>query len=99
MEKTISLEEITTENIFELSEKDVSDLLNKVICDLPKDSRSYYVNIISSAFEFRSISAKKPLLKEELGMYGFKFYAIPCNKKLIMGVKRKALKKAVNCVS
>lgn len=92
MEKKISLEELTPENVLELSEEDVSNLLIKVVEDLPKEKRSQYVNIISSAFEFRSISTKNRNLKGDLTYFGFKFFAIPYNKNLIMGIKRKPVK-------
>jgi hypothetical protein len=90
MEKeVISLEQLSTENVLKLSEEDVSNLLNKIISDLPKERRSNYVSILNSAFEFRSISAKSRTLKGDLSLYGFKFFSIPYNNRLIMGVKRK----------
>lgn len=90
MEKEIiPLEELTPENVVKLSEEDVSNLLNKVISDLPKERRAPYVAIISSFFEFRSISSRNRNLKGDLSIYGFKFFPIPYNNKLIMGIKRK----------
>lgn len=91
MEKEIiPLEELTPENVVKLSEEDVSNLLNKVISDLPKERRAPYVAVISSVFEFRSISSKNRSLKGDLSIYGFKFFPIPYNPKLIMGIKRKS---------
>jgi len=90
MEKEIiSLEELTPEKVLKLSEEDVSKLLSKIVSDLPKEKRSGYVNIINTAFEFRSISSKSRSLKGDLSLYGFKFFSIPYNNKLIMGVKRR----------
>ena len=90
MEKRIiSLEELTLEKVLKLSEEDVSKLLSKIVSDLPKEKRSGYVNIINTAFEFRSISSKSRSLKGDLSLYGFKFFSIPYNNKLIMGVKRR----------
>jgi hypothetical protein len=90
MEKEIiSLEELTLEKVLKLSEEDVSKLLSKIVSDLPKEKRPGYVNIINTAFEFRSISSKSRSLKGDLSLYGFKFFSIPYNKKLIMGVKRR----------
>lgn len=90
MGNKLSLEELTAENILALSEKEVSDLLTIDIHKLPKEERTYYVNLISKAFDFRSISAKNKKLKGDLGMFGFKFFPIPNDNNFIMGIKRKA---------
>jgi hypothetical protein len=92
MENKIVLEKLTQENVLELSEEDVSGLLIKTIIDLPKDKRSYYVKIINTAFEFRSISSKNRNLKGDLTIFGYKFFPIPNNKSLIMGIKRKSVR-------
>ncbi len=89
MEKEISLEELSFENVTALSEEDAFNLLMKVIFDAPKEKRQNYENIIGSIFEFRSISAKNRNLKGDLSMYGFKFFSIPANNKLIMGLRRR----------
>ena len=88
MGKTISLEELSPENIMELSEEDAFVLLN-IISDLPKEKQSYYENIITTTFEFRSISSSSRNLKGDLSMFGFKFFENPSNKKLLMGIRRK----------
>ncbi len=91
MKKVVmSLDELTPETVSKLSEEDVSGLLNKITSDLPKERRSEYVNIINTAFEFRSISAKSRSLKGDLAIYGFKFFPIPFNDKVLMGIKGKS---------
>jgi hypothetical protein len=93
MEKKISLEELTLENVLELSEEDVSDLLiEEATSDMPKEKKSYYVGIISNVFDFRSISAKNRGLKGDLSYFGFKFFTIPDNKMYIRGIRRKTAK-------
>lgn len=89
MGKHVTLEELTAENVLGLTEEEVSNLLYKEINELPKEKRSYYVNLINTAFEFRSISAKNRGLKGDLSMFGFRFFTIPNDSKYIMGIRRK----------
>ncbi|MBB4036193.1 hypothetical protein GGR21_002094 [Dysgonomonas hofstadii] len=84
-----SLFELTMDNVYDLSEENVSYLLNKLISDLPREKRPPYVNIISKAFDFRSIGSSNHTLKSDLMISGYKFFPIPYNNKLIMGVRRK----------
>jgi hypothetical protein len=89
MEKTITLEALTLENVKALSEEEVSNMLNKDILELPKEKQAFYSNIIRTAFDFRSVSKKNRTLKGDMTMYGFKFFTIPNNNSYIMGIKRK----------
>lgn len=89
MEKIASIKEITPENLCKLSREDVYDLLNTVVRGLPKEERSYYMDIIRTVFDFRSISPTKNYLRKDMIAYGYKFFPIPQNDKLIMGIKRK----------
>jgi len=93
MEKAVSLYELTRENIRDLSEEDISLLLNRLISDLPKAKRPPYVEIIDMAFDFRSISSNNNTLKGDLTISGFKFFPIPYNTKLVWGIRRKKEKK------
>ncbi|MDL2213477.1 hypothetical protein LJC72_01320 [Bacteroides sp. OttesenSCG-928-D19] len=87
--KVVELCEVTQENVHNFTEEEISLLLNKLVSDLPREQRAPYVQIINTAFDFRSISAKSNGLKKDLEMYGYKFFPIPANKKLVMGVRRK----------
>lgn len=87
--KNITLDELTSKNVNDLTEENVFYLLNTLICEFPREERPQYVNIISTAFDFRSIGSGNRTLKNDLEMSGYKFFQIPYNKKLIMGVKRK----------
>jgi len=89
MGKTISLEKLSLENVKELSEENAFVLLNSIISDLPKEKQPYYESIITTTFEFRSISSSSRNLKGDLSMFGFKFFENPSNKKLLMGIRRK----------
>jgi len=89
--KVISLYGLTMENVRELSEEDISYLLNRLVSDLPKEKRAKYVNIIGTAFDFRSIGMNNYSLKGDMTISGYKFFPIPYNNKLIMGVKRKSV--------
>jgi hypothetical protein len=93
MEKELTLDELTPENVTGLTEEEAFMLLNKVICELPREKRPYYENIISSAFEFRSISTKNKKLRGDLTMYGYAFFKIPHNDSLIMGMRRKSARR------
>ena len=88
-QKVFSFSDLTTENVSYLSEENVSILLNKLISDLPRARRPPYVEIINSAFDFRSIGISSHTLKSDLSTSGYKFFPIPYNNKLIMGVRRK----------
>jgi len=90
--KTISPVELTNENIWRLSEEDISYLLNKLVSDFPKEKRMPYVDIILMAFDFRSIGINNRELKSNMAISGYKFFPIPYNNKLIWGVKRKDCK-------
>jgi hypothetical protein len=92
--KVVSLNNLTMDNVRDLSEEDISYLLNKLISDLPKDRRPPYVEIISSTFDFRSIGASNQTLKGDLSISGYKFFQIPYNNKLVMGVRKKRIKNA-----
>lgn len=89
MKTLLSLDDLTVETVRELSEEDVFVLLTKEISGLDKEKRSGYMKIISSAFDFRSISSKNRSLKADLGIFGFKFFENPKDAKYVMGVKRK----------
>lgn len=89
--KTISFNELNLENVDNLSEEQVSNLLNKLVSELPRDRCGPYTNILSKAFDFRSIGSNNHALKGDLAISGFKFFPIPYNNKLIMGVKRKRI--------
>jgi len=90
MGKSISLEQLTMENVRELSEKEVSEMLNRLISDYPKSLRPQYTDILSSTFDFRSISSHKSDLKDKMVRSGYKFFPIPYNSKLVMAVKNKS---------
>jgi len=90
--RIMSPTELTTENVRELSEEDVSNLLNKLISDFPKTRRPFYISIISTMFDFRSISSNNRMLQGNLTVAGYKFFPIPYNSRLIWGIKRKLLK-------
>lgn len=89
MNKTLTIDQITPQNIELLSEEEIYDVLNIVIRSLPKEQRSEYVNILKQKFDFRSISPTKNYLRKDMIMYGYKFFDIPNNNQLIMGIKRK----------
>lgn len=92
--KVISLNDLTLENVSNLSEEDISYLLNRLVSDLPREKRLPYANIISTVFDFRSIGVTNHILKNDLTISGYKFFPIPYNNKLIMGVRRKKINKA-----
>jgi hypothetical protein len=85
----IALEELSSENVRNLTEENVAKMLNRLISDYPKEKRSQYVTILGSMFDFRSISSNKPELKRVMMNSGYKFFPIPYNKKLIMAIKNK----------
>jgi hypothetical protein len=84
----VTLENLSLENVWELSEKDVSTMLSRLISDYPKDRRPYFTEMLSLAFEFRSISANSNELKDKMTRSGYKFFPIPYNTKLIMAIKK-----------
>jgi hypothetical protein len=84
-------EEITIENVSKLSEEEVYNLLNTVIRNIPREKRSHYMNIVKTVYDFRSISPTKSYLKKDMMVYGYKFFSIPDNNELIMGIKRKGV--------
>lgn len=89
MEKITSIEELKPEDVGKLSEEDVHNLMYTLIIDLPKEKRSHYVDMLRVAFDLRSINLTKGYLKRDMMFYGYKFFPIPNNDKLIMGIKRK----------
>jgi len=92
MEKITSIEELRPEEVEKLSEEEVHDLMYTLIIDLPKEKRSHYVDMLRVAFDLRSTSPTKSYLKRDMIFYGYKFFPIPNNDKLILGVKRKIVK-------
>jgi hypothetical protein len=91
MERISSADQITQENIRQLSESDIYQVMDKVIRPLSASTRSQYMNVIRSGFDIRSISASKKELKKDMVLYGFKFFNITNNVNLILGIKKKNL--------
>jgi hypothetical protein len=89
--RNVTLEELSMDNVRKLSEKEVSDMLNRLISTYSKEKRPPYTTILSTSFEFKSIEAKHSELKEKMIKGGYKFFAIPYNSKLIMAVRKNAL--------
>lgn len=85
----IALEELSSENVRNLTEENVAQMLNRLISDYPKEKRSQYVTILGRMFDFRSISSNKPEIKRVMMNSGYKFFPIPYNNKLIMAIKNK----------
>jgi len=85
----LTLDELTLDNVSNLSEEKVSTIMSVDINKLAKEKRSQISNLICTAFDFRTISARNRTLKNDLGMFGFHFYPIPDNKHYLLGVKRK----------
>jgi hypothetical protein len=86
--KNIALEDLSMDNVRDLSEKEVSDMLCRLISDYPKEKRPRYTNILCSSFEFQYIESKNHVLKEKLIRSGFKFFVIPYNNNWIMAVRK-----------
>lgn len=87
--KIISFDQQRIDNVKNLEEEEKATLLNQLISDLPREKRLPYKQILSIVFEFRSISSKSSDLKRELIIAGYKFYPIPYNSKLVLGIKTK----------
>jgi len=89
--KTISLKELSLQNVKDLSEENVFDILFQLIKDYPKAERAYYTDILTKVFDFRSIHATNNNLKKEMSRSGYKFFNIPYNNKLIMAIRNKGI--------
>lgn len=89
MKKITSEEEITEQNIDNLTEEDAFDLIYTVINPLPAERRNVYVSLLKAKFDFRTIQAYKRTLKNDMILYGYKFFEHPNKECLIMGIKRK----------
>lgn len=88
--KKITVEnEITAENINNLTEEEVFDLLNGVISSLPTERRNPYLKLLKTVFDFRTIQSYKRNLKKDMMLYGYKFFQNPNKEDLIVGIKRK----------
>lgn len=73
MEETITLNNLSEQNVTTLNEAQVFPLL-KQIYELKSDNeRAGHLKILSNKFQFRYILAKKKLLKQELEMSGYVF--------------------------
>ena len=89
----INIKSLTLENVWNLSEDEVFHMVQKIQEYLPKEERSQYMKIIDTAFEFRSISAKRRDMKQSLTLLGFKFFKPENdnNSNIITGIfKRKS---------
>lgn len=89
MERISSADQITPENIRQLSESDVYQLMDEVLRSLASSTRSQCMNVIKSVFDIRSISPSKKSLKKDMVLYGFKFFTIPNNSNMILGIKKR----------
>jgi RNase adaptor protein for sRNA GlmZ degradation len=86
--KNIALEDLSMDNVRDLSEKEVSDMLSRLVSDYPKEKRPRYTNILCSSFEFKYIESRNHALKEKMLSSGFKFFGIPYNTNWIMAVRK-----------
>jgi len=93
----MNIENLTLENVWDLSEEDVFNMLQYIQVNLPKEEQLPFIKIIDTAFEFRSISSKRRDMRQSLALLGFKFFK-PVNDNsstMITGVyKRKSPNKS-----
>lgn len=89
MEHNISLNTLTQDTVTLMSEEEASVVLTKLVYELPREERTKYVNLVSTAFEFRSISAKNRSLRGDLSLFGFKFFPAQNDQNMLIGIKRK----------
>lgn len=84
----ITKEELTIANAKELTVAQAAELLNQIEQEPDKEKRSAYAQMLGSAFEFRSISARSRNLKHDLSFYGYQFFPIANNTSFIRGVRK-----------
>lgn len=90
MEQLLSLENLTEENVWNLSEEEAFTIVETLQADIPKEERPKYSRILEKAFEFRSISPRRRDLRQDLTHYGYKFFQGEGNKTYLTGIcKRK----------
>lgn len=88
----VNIDGLKVEDIDKLSEEEVHHLMYTQIAKLPKDHRSRYMDMLRTTFDLRSISPVKRNLRKDMMLYGYKFFPIPNNNDLIIGIKRKIVK-------
>lgn len=89
MKEITSENEITEENINELTEEEAFNLIYTTISPLPPEKRTIYVDLLKKRFDFRTIQSQKYMLKKDMMLCGYKFFNHPNKENFIMGVKRK----------
>lgn len=83
-------EELTEENVWNLSEEEAAQLIFHIQSDaVPKEKRGPYIRIINSAFEFRTISATRRDLRSSLTKLGFKFFKKSDTSRQLFGIYKK----------
>lgn len=81
--------QLNNELIARLTEDEIYDLLDRVIRPLNAIERTRYMDLLRTRFDFRSIQQTKNYLRKDMEAYGYKFFKIPNNDNMIMGIKRK----------
>jgi len=70
----IDIKTLSEEDIWKLTEEDVFNLVETLKTCMKKEESMPYFKLIDSAFEFRTISARRRDLKQDLSKAGFKFF-------------------------
>ncbi|MDR3194539.1 MAG: hypothetical protein LBT76_04520 [Tannerella sp.] len=91
----IEIENLSLENVWELTEEDAFRIALQLQTKYEKDMRNRYVKIINTAFEFRRISKTQRTLADNLAKYGFKFFPLEDVRTLQGICKRKAPARSV----
>jgi hypothetical protein len=92
----MEIKDLSYENVWNLTEEEAFHLVEKIMAEVEgKEERNSYAKIVSSAFEFRTVSSSQRSLIANLSMLGFQFFKVEDTTTMRGICKRKATTKSV----
>ncbi|MDR1102512.1 MAG: hypothetical protein LBL42_02025 [Tannerella sp.] len=93
----MELKELTASNVWDLTEEEAFRLTERIMTEMEsREERNAKIKMISSAFDFRTVSRSKKAFIQSLSMLGFQFFAVENEKTILRGLcKRKKSSQSV----